>query len=485
MLTEMDLFAPLPDPAQLLGELGLSIGGQDASLLDWGTQSLITSSVDHHGMEALVLEDEPLDLDLGDTLPSLEIGRRAQDSKVLQDQPDETLKLYDDELPLDLGDDTMIPEAPAIPDAPMDIEMEDVDATAAGAEEQTTAQRERETLSPLSDMRPSVEREVNNTVGHEQNTSIFEPQDDTIAEAPQRVKRRRVLQDDRDTEMNRDDVRAAREDRSKILKPQAFLPRDPVLLALMNMQKNGAFVTEILGNGRAAHWAPQLRDILSIEVIRRSGDLKRKRDSGVADLYSDEDEAQAGKTQPQLEFDHDDSGAIIPGADTSLRSETGIHETLPPGLDAHDLSMMPEGDMGLSEHQDEGLSPPANFDDTTMPLLHPADAGPISQGTKRAVHLLREHFGSDAADSAEHRQKRSVMFQNLLPEEQTTRKDATKMFFEVLVLATKDAIKVEQAHKELGGDIRLRAKRGLWGAWAEEKAGGEIASQEPGAVAVS
>jgi len=72
----------------------------------------------------------------------------------------------------------------------------------------------------------------------------------------------------------------------------------------------------------------------------------------------------------------------------------------------------------------------------------------------------------------------------LLPEKRTTRTEATKMFFEVLVLATKDAIKVEQSADVLGGPIRLRAKRGLWGSWAEEKAGGEIATQETGAVEV-
>jgi cohesin complex subunit SCC1 len=51
------------------------------------------------------------------------------------------------------------------------------------------------------------------------------------------------------------------------------------------------------------------------------------------------------------------------------------------------------------------------------------------------------------------------------------------MFFEVLVLATKDAIKVEQPTNELGGPIRIRAKRGLWGEWAETGASGEMATQ--------
>ena len=130
---------------------------------------------------------------------------------------------------------------------------------------------------------------------------------------------------------------------------------------------------------------------------------------------------------------------------------------------------------------DEG--PMDAFDETTMPILHPAEAGPISVGTRHAVHLLRDRFagmGIGETSMPSKRSNTSVLFQELLPEERTTRPDATKMFFEVLVLATKDAIKVEQPQTDLGGAIRLRARRGLWGSWAEEKAGGEIATQQEG-----
>ena len=54
------------------------------------------------------------------------------------------------------------------------------------------------------------------------------------------------------------------------------------------------------------------------------------------------------------------------------------------------------------------------------------------------------------------------------------------MFFELLVLGTKDAVKVEQEGGELGLPIRVRGKRGLWGDWAAREAGGEIAGQGQG-----
>ena len=49
----------------------------------------------------------------------------------------------------------------------------------------------------------------------------------------------------------------------------------------------------------------------------------------------------------------------------------------------------------------------------------------------------------------------------------TSRQDATQMFFELLVLGTKDAIKVEQAGSSPALPIRVRGKRGLWGNWTE------------------
>ena len=50
------------------------------------------------------------------------------------------------------------------------------------------------------------------------------------------------------------------------------------------------------------------------------------------------------------------------------------------------------------------------------------------------------------------------------------------MFFEVLVLATKDAVQVRQ---ETGfGEIEILQKKALWGAWAEEKDEQQVAEEE-------
>jgi cohesin complex subunit SCC1 len=153
------------------------------------------------------------------------------------------------------------------------------------------------------------------------------------------------------------------------------------------------------------------------------------------------------------------------GGDTTLGGNDDIIQ-----LPSDPIQQMPE--------EDDFDSPiPDNFDDTTAPLIYPAESGPVSLETKHAVHLLRDLFGPEAEESESQRQQSSIVFQEMLPESRTSRKDATKMFFEVLVLATKDAIKVEQPTNDLGGPIRIRAKRGLWGEWAETGASGELATQ--------
>jgi cohesin complex subunit SCC1 len=238
---------------------------------------------------------------------------------------------------------------------------------------------------------------------------------------------------------------------------------------LLELKNSGSFVSNIMGDGRSKLWAPELRGLLSIEAIRPVNDLKRKRDSGIADMDSEED--QGVSKSPRLELGEDDTLVMAGGlGEQSVAPDGTIIE-----IAADDGMVFHQDD---EDHQGREGSPLPAFDETTAPLVHPADSGPVSLGTRHAVHVLRDLFGAEAANNEEKRKKTSVVFQELLPEKRTTKADATKMFFECLVLATKDAIKVEQKEGVLGESIRVRGKRGLWGAWAEREAGGEIAHQE-------
>jgi cohesin complex subunit SCC1 len=272
--------------------------------------------------------------------------------------------------------------------------------------------------------------------------------DATSAQQGQRTKRQKLLALDKEVAISSSNFKNQQNDRSSILKPASFLPRDPVLLTLMTRQQNGDFVSSVFGEDRGRGWAPELRGMLSLESAKKAGELKRKRDSGISDMDV------AAADVPALELG--DEEAIAPmdegiALDTTLNQRSEIQF---PGDDDEQLHLS-EGEM----------EPMEELDDT----IYPVDTEPVSMGTKHAVHILREKLGDSATS-----QKKSVLFQDLLPEQRSSKADATKMFFETLVLATKDAVKVEQSAKSIGGPLKIHGKPALWGSWAEENAAGAM-----------
>lgn len=503
---------PMPDASFLLSQMDddshlnrrRRAGSRDINLQDdlQGSQFL-QNSIENRNLEEEELALDPMDdidlgLDFGLDLDdmnvngkndrSIEIGRDAPAARALEDDifseqdvqvPSKEDFIRDDRdlsLGLDFGGD----EGIRVVDDDGDINMYDNIGDQPDVSVLPTARpvapldgRERSPSEPLSEADDNVieqfeaEQRLNNTSLYEQ------PADETEQSVhhPQRARRQRVLQLDSQIELSNATIKEQQLNRDKITKPQSFLPRDPELLALMEMQKNGGFISNIMDSGRSSGWAPELQNMLSLAAVRKAGDLKRKRDSGVADM-GDEDEEGARKS-PRLELgeDEEDMAAGLNGAGLG-REETANADRTIMEMPGDDGFMLPQDDE--DHNATAGLSPGPNFDETTAPLVHPADSGPVSLGTKHAVHLLRDRFGPEAANSPDKRKKASVLFQDLLPEDTTSRADATKMFFEVLVLATKDAVKVEQKEDLLGGPIRVRGKRGLWGDWAEREAGGEI-----------
>lgn len=501
-ITELDLFAPLPDPEELLRAPEERAPGQDPTLLDFGMSQIMESQTPSRPREKRIfeLDDDDLGLDIGldagqDAIrspamsegPSIEQGRRAATPR-----NDEPTLLEDDDLGLDLGfgigDDTTLGREMSMrpgtagndmllndDDMPMGgMDNDDIDRANQNALQRAdqAAEQARRSDSPLSSVRSSVGRDLEQTFQLDQS-QMNDDTDPTIIQAAQRVKRRKVMQMDSETALHNSQIKKQQDDRSAITKAPTFLPRDPVLLQLMEMQRNGTFVSSLMGDGRMQGWAPELRGILSLEVVRKAGEKKRKRDSGIADVETD-GEQQDG---PQLEIPQDDEG---------FQMDAGADDF---GATVHSDGFQPQQEDDIHEDYDE---PPVNFDITEAPLLHPSQSGAVALGTKKMVHMLREHFAPEHPKTANEpptpskRVKASALFTDLCPEKRTSRQDATKMFFELLVLGTKDAIKVEQESKAIGIPIRVRGKRGLWGDWAELQSGGEIASQsqqqEPAAV---
>ncbi|KYK57698.1 double-strand-break repair protein rad21 [Drechmeria coniospora] len=423
------------------------------------------------------MDDLDLELDFGIDMDggpsqSIEMGRDAPAPRDVEDDVFSELDLMprngkDDSRAMEFGEDGV-----RIADGEGDIPMGDDDfgfhvddqsamPELAGA---VDINRARISESPLSDIDEALAREVEQEYSRHNHTDLYEPQEDAettlVGRPAQRAKRQKIMVPDSEISLSSSHIKQQQADRHNIIKPAAFLPRDPFLLALMEMQKNGGFVSSIMSEGRSSAWAPELRGMLSLDSVRGLTELKRKRDSGIADVESD----QGAMKSPRLEL----------GDDTDFGLDDAGFGNQSVAADGTILEIPADDD----DHRDrDASSPMPAFDDTTAPLVHPADSGPVSVGTKHAVHILRDLFGSEAATNADLRNTSAVVFQTLLPEKRTTKAEATKMFFECLVLATKDAIKVEQG-PELGAPIRVRGKRGLWGAWAEREAGGEISHQD-------
>ncbi|KAJ5101518.1 hypothetical protein NUU61_003740 [Penicillium alfredii] len=471
VLTESDLFTNLDTSLLFPQTLNLEPEGKRPGAMDFGSQLLPDSSFRRSvSQEPARLEDPSLvDLDLGeDEVPlgndtTMEVGRDAppprpmeedlySDAGKLNDDDDLGLDLGEDDAPLDkmdMGDDGLHDNVnDLLPDGAMDLGNDDDFGGQTPRAEENRFNRDSE--SPLSDAGSVQMHQLEEEFNLDRQAT---PETERAsAQNAQRTKRQKLMTLDKDVGLSNSKIKEQQNDRSEILKPATFLPRDPVLLTLMTQQQNGDFVSNVFGEGRGRAWAPELRGLLSLDTVKKSGELKRKRDSGISDIDV------AGADVPALELGEEE--AIVPvdegiGLETTLNQRSEIEF---PG---------DEGNHDLHLSDDDGMNQPLeDLDETTA---HPVDSEPVSMGTNHAVHILRERLGESAAE-----QKKGVTFQELLPEQRSSKADATKMFFEVLVLATKDAVKVEQGSKTIGGPLKIRGKQALWGSWAEENAAGAM-----------
>ncbi|KAH6898568.1 double-strand-break repair protein rad21 [Thelonectria olida] len=434
-----DALAPMDD-LELELDFGIDMDGGPSEMPEAGRRdNLITRSVEDDMLSEVDMITRQKDGADGDTALDLHFGG---DGVMIADGEGD-IAMGDDDFQFNTEDQSAIPEMAA------------------------HDPRIRISESPLSDIDEEFAKEVEAEYTMHHQTDLYEPDDETehnlVRRPAQRAKKQKILTPDEDIALSSTHIKQQQANRDNIIKAASFLPRDPFLLALMDMQKSGGFVSSIMMEGRSSAWAPELRGMLSLDAVRGMNELKRKRDSGIADVDSD----QGASKSPRLEL----------GDDTDFGLEGGLgNQSIAP--DGTILEIPADDGMAGDDHAEREMGTPMpGFEDTTIPVVHPADSGPVSIGTKHAVHILRDLFGAEAANSPGKRTQTSVVFQNLLPEKETTKAEATKMFFECLVLATKDAIKVEQG-PGLGDPIRVRGKRGLWGAWAEREAGGEIAQEE-------
>ncbi|KAJ5414100.1 hypothetical protein N7509_000727 [Penicillium cosmopolitanum] len=460
VLTESDLFTNLDTSLLFPQNLNLESDGKHSAGKDFASSQIVPDSSYRRSVsqEPARLEDHTLvDLDLGeDELPlgmdrSMEIGRDAPPARPLEDDYiNDSGKLIDNDLELDFGDD----DAPLdkmdmggdahdnIDNLLQDDGMDLGDDDFGGQTPRPAENRVRNSESPLSDAGSAQMHQLEEEFNHD---ATAEPE---TGKQTQRAKRQKVLEPlklEKDINYSTAEVRALQTDRSAITNPPAYLPRDPVFLTLINRQQNGEFVSSIFGEESHRGWAPEIRGLLSLDSVKKAGELKRKRDSGISDMDL------AGGDVPALEFG-DDEAIVADDEGIALDTTLNQHPEIDFPGDASHSELQFNDEDGMNHSVDD-------LDDT----IRPVDNEPVSMGTKHAVHILRERLGDSE-------QKKSVLFQDMLPEQRSSKADATKMFFEVLVLATKDAVKVDQGSKSLGSALKIGGKQNLWGSWAEENA---------------
>lgn len=435
--------------------------------------------------------DVELDLDLGDDdEPSIEIGRKdtapvrgVEEDLINVDDKFQGNGIMEDEPLTVITDNFPMPTVEADENMdmmPMDDPMEDVsiplivDLSTAAPPVTALPELDRDSESPLSSARSSVVRTFDET--RLSDLQEQEEESDVSIHRQHKAKKRKILPFDVDTVMSQAQIKQMQADRSAILKPLELLSPSPLLLNLLRMQQDGSFVTDIMADGRSKNWAPELRGILSLEKLdaaRTSWESKRKADRSATNARAKNMDAETPQPDgpradtprdytPQLQIPEDDEEVVQFDEDNKNfdREVDRFHNAHVNGDD----TVMHEQ---LEPLDHESLTD--NFDETVAPLLYPTEQGSVSQGTRHAVHILRERFGSSdqPTQGSSSSQKPHLRFQDLCAEVTTTKADAARMFFEVLVLATKDAIKVEQAEGPSGAPMKIRAKRGLWGAWAE------------------
>ena len=243
MITDLDLLAPMPDPSLLLSQpLDGELTFGNTTLPDWDASQFLSNSVEQPRHEEMELQDmDDLEIDLGEDLgPEVEIGRDAP-SELPRDNDFETdLKLGDDELDLELDLGEGITDLPAAGGTELNI---GGDTIMGGMDtelplplpEDDVPQLTRED-SPLSELDADEETRLAQEVT-DQDPTMVEPEQEEESIHQARAKRRKVITQDAETMISTAQLRDQQANREKILKQASFLPRDPLLMALLNMQR--------------------------------------------------------------------------------------------------------------------------------------------------------------------------------------------------------------------------------------------------------
>lgn len=248
------------------------------------------------------------------------------------------------------------------------------------------------------------------------------------------------------------------ENRKSILREHGALPADHTDFALMSLSSDSKKFVNSLYHPLRLH--PELSRLVNPEFVSQM--MKRKRSlndvrQGEEDVAktarlgspADELEAENRFEDTQIDIDFNIEEPVISGAAETPRYEGG-------DFDGLDDSNLPQITLVQDEEGAEDVFEDITGEDEAgaTGVSATSAASGISRHTIKAVSMVRDHLASPD-DSA--------FFNNMLGPT-PTKSTKVKMFFEMLVLATKDAVKLEQPAPF--GEITVSAKSGLFdSAW--------------------
>lgn len=384
----------------------------------------------HGGLSILDEEEDPLAGGVGDMIldigqdeltydgPSIELGRRA--GSELLDDPELSLQdtnMTFDNVPQDDGKDISAAPEFILDDIP-EFQPDEVILP-------TTPRANPEPLDPEATPLPE---------DGEQATPR------PIKQAP----RKRKIAEDVTTEIPSRTVSANLKDTSAIRKKQKFLSADPIMLNLQRKSLTGGFASDIF---EPRNLNPAIRNLLAPELLRRMTAIrmKRKRD---ATVEADEVEQNATKERRI-------------GDESTTNFETDpLPEFELPQMEFSTIREEDDSDLPALELENVGEGPSAREETTQYATLEPPQSDPIeapqtqmesqtqvaSINTKEAVQQIRDTL--DASPTS------NITFEGLAAG--STKAAASELFFQVLLLASKDAIKVTQTAPYEAIDITSR-----------------------------
>ncbi|KAK9248162.1 Rec8 like protein-domain-containing protein [Lipomyces tetrasporus] len=271
-----------------------------------------------------------------------------------------------------------------------------------------------------------------------------EPEGDMPPAKRARVPAKRKLKVDTVTELKGAFIKDMQNNRTGIIKQYATLPYTHENVTLFHMyETTGVF--DMVFNPSYMH--ESLSKILSPQLLQEVNSRKRK---ASGDVPEGEEEAAKQMHSDELEpIPYEDNEVIM--HDDEERYQAAIDEYVPPNEGGQELLDMPF---------DEPLQ-----DDATGRVVTSDDADLVEDELENEVPTTQAVSGI-----SRHTKETAVMLQQELADHDTidfqsltvnsTRHQAVKLFFETLVLATKDAIEVDQPNPF--GVIKIKANDGLF-----------------------